>query len=29
MLSLQVWAHALHRQVIADPHAHVGAHEHD
>lgn len=29
MLGLQVWAHALHRQVMADPHAHVGAHEHD
>ena len=29
MLGLQVWAHAVHRQVLADPHAHLGAHEHD
>jgi len=29
MLGLQVWAHALHRQVMAAPHAHLGAHEHD
>lgn len=28
MLGLQVWAHALHRQITADPHAHVGAHDH-
>jgi hypothetical protein len=27
-LGLQVWAHALHRQVMADPHAHLGTHEH-
>lgn len=29
MLGLQVWAHAVHRQVHADPHQHLGAHEHD
>ena len=29
MLGLQVWAHAVHRQILAAPHAHPGAHEHD
>lgn len=29
MLGLQVWAHMVHRQVHADPHQHLGAHEHD
>lgn len=29
MLDLQVWAHSVHKQVVADPHAHLGAHEHD
>lgn len=29
MLGLQVWAHSVYRQVMADPHAHLGAHEHD
>lgn len=29
MLGLQVWAHTVHRQVMAEPHAHLGAHEHD
>lgn len=28
MLGLQVWAHAVHRQVMADPHAHVRGDEH-
>lgn len=28
MLGLQVWAHTVHRQVMAEPHAHLGAHEH-
>lgn len=28
-LGLQVWAHAVHEQVMAGPHAHLGAHEHD
>ena len=28
MLGLQVWAHAVHRQVTADPHQHMGAHDH-
>jgi hypothetical protein len=28
MLGLQVWAHAVHRQVQTDPHQHLGAHEH-
>lgn len=29
MLGLQVWAHAVHRQVMGDPHAHADAHRHD
>lgn len=29
MLGLQVWANAVHRQVTADPHAHLGGHQHD
>lgn len=29
MLGLQVWAHGVYRQMIADPHAHGGGHEHD
>jgi hypothetical protein len=29
MLGLQVWAHGVHRQALADPHAHVAAHEHE
>lgn len=29
MLGLQVWAHGVYRQVMADPHAHSGAHKHD
>lgn len=28
MLELQVWANAVHRQVTAAPHAHLGEHEH-
>jgi hypothetical protein len=28
MLGLQVWAHAVHKQVIADSHAHLGGHDH-
>lgn len=28
MLGLQVWAHGVHRQMHADPHAHAGGHEH-
>lgn len=28
MLGLQVWAHSVHKQVVADPHAHLGGHEH-
>lgn len=28
-LGLQVWAHAVHRQILADPHGHLAAHEHD
>ena len=28
MLGLQVWAHAVYRQVLADPHAHAAAHDH-
>lgn len=27
MLGLQVWSHAVHRQIMADPHQHLGAHE--
>lgn len=28
MLGLQVWAHALHQQVMTAPHAPLGAHDH-
>jgi hypothetical protein len=28
MLDLQVWAHGVHRQVVADPHAHLEGHAH-
>jgi Family of unknown function (DUF6448) len=28
MLDLQVWAHGVHRQVMADPHAHLEGHAH-
>lgn len=28
-LGLQVWSHAAYRQLLADPHQHLGAHEHD
>lgn len=28
-LGLQVWAHGVYRQVMADPHAHSGPHRHD
>ncbi len=28
MLGLQVWANSVHRQVTAEPHAHLGAHAH-
>ena len=28
MLGLQVWAHSVYKQVIADPHAHLGGHDH-
>ena len=27
MLGLQVWAHSVYKQVMADPHAHGGAHD--
>lgn len=27
MLGLQVWAHSVYRQAMADPHAHAGDHE--
>jgi hypothetical protein len=29
MLGLQVWAHGVHRQIMAAPHAHFGAHDPD
>lgn len=29
MLGLQVWAHGVHRQVLAEPHEKSGAHEHN
>lgn len=29
MLGFQVWSHAVHRQLLADPHEHLGAHDHD
>jgi hypothetical protein len=28
-LGLQVWAHNLYKQAVADPHAHLGAHRHE
>jgi hypothetical protein len=28
MLGLQVWAHSVYKQVLADPHAHRSGHEH-
>lgn len=28
MLGLQVWAHGVHRQLLAEPHQHAGAHSH-
>jgi hypothetical protein len=28
MLGLQVWAHAVHKQLLADPHAHAPGHDH-
>ena len=28
MLGFQVWAHAVYAQAIADPHTHLGEHEH-
>lgn len=28
MLGLQVWSHAVFSQVMAEPHRHLGAHEH-
>ena len=28
MLGLQVWAHSVFKQVMADPHAHLGGHDH-
>ena len=28
-LGLQVWSHAVYRQLLADPHEHKGAQEHD
>jgi hypothetical protein len=29
MLGLQVWSHAVHGQIMAEPHQHLGAHEHE
>lgn len=29
MLGLQVWSHSLYRQLLADPHEHAGANQHD
>jgi hypothetical protein len=29
MLGLQVWAHGVYRQALADPHAHLTAHKHE
>ena len=29
MLGLQVWSHAVHRQIMAEPHRHLGTHEHE
>jgi Family of unknown function (DUF6448) len=28
MLGLQVWAHSVYKQALADPHAHLSGHEH-
>ena len=28
MLGLQVWAHIVYQQALADPHAHLSGHEH-
>jgi hypothetical protein len=28
LLGLEVWAHSVHKQVMAEPHAHLGAHDH-
>ena len=28
MLGLQVWAHSVYKQVMSDPHAHTGGHDH-
>jgi hypothetical protein len=28
MLGLQVWAHSVYKQVMADPHAHLSGHDH-
>ena len=28
MLGLQVWAHSVYKQVMTDPHAHAGGHDH-
>lgn len=28
MLGLQVWAHSVYKQVVAEPHAHLGGHDH-
>jgi hypothetical protein len=28
MLGLQVWAHSVYKHVLADPHAHLGGHDH-
>jgi hypothetical protein len=29
MLGFQVWSHGVHQQLLADPHEHAGAHDHD
>ena len=29
MLGMQVWSHSVYRQIMAEPHQHVGAHEHE
>lgn len=29
MLGVQVWAHGIYKQLMADPHAHGGGHEHN
>ncbi|MGH3465843.1 MAG: hypothetical protein ACRDP9_30585 [Kribbellaceae bacterium] len=28
-LGLQVWSHAVYRHLLANPHQHLGPHEHD